>query len=198
MGYRRRKIRRAIVRLDSMDIDELPFEEIKWILRGADELIVRGGRSLLAKILKGSKDKKILSLKLDKSPVYGYYKGLTIKEITAKIDWVIENGFLTIRYDGRLPLLEYTGKGWEIEKDTYSDELLSNMDKMLESSQDIYDMTYMKDRNRKMILMLLDKIEATGDPKYIPILRSWEKIDYKKVMERIRKVIQTISLKLMK
>lgn len=150
---------------------------------------MRGGRALLAKILKGSIDKKVIALDLHKSPVYGYYKQLSIEEILAKIDWVIINGYLRIEYDYRLPLLVYTGKGWEIEKDTYSDELLRGFDKMPESGCSLFNMSYLKDRNRELILMLLDKVETTGNRKYLPILESWELIDYKKVRERIGKVI---------
>lgn len=45
---------------------------------------MRGGRALFAKILKGSIDKKVIALDLHKSPVYGYYKQLSIEEILAK------------------------------------------------------------------------------------------------------------------
>lgn len=92
---------------------------MKSILRETDDLIMRGGRSLLAKVLKGSKEKKVLELKLDRSPVYGCYKKLSKDEITTNIDWLILNGYLRIEYDYRLPLLVYTRKGWEIEMDTY-------------------------------------------------------------------------------
>ncbi|MED3824995.1 hypothetical protein P4561_14975 [Priestia flexa] len=46
--------------------DRLSDEEIKVILRAADEIIAKGGRTLLAKILKGSRVKKVLQLELDK------------------------------------------------------------------------------------------------------------------------------------
>ncbi|HHT9144150.1 MAG: hypothetical protein Q7J76_03290 [Candidatus Brocadiaceae bacterium] len=54
-------------------------------------------------------------------------------------------------------------------------------------------MNYLKDKNRELILMLLDKVEATDDTKYLPILESWELIDYKKVRERIREVINHLK-----
>jgi hypothetical protein len=44
-----------------------------------------------------------------------------------------------------------------------------------------------------MILMLLDKVRATGDAKYIPLLRDWEKIDYKKVRQQIKQVIISLE-----
>lgn len=52
------------------DISALSQEEIDAILRAADDIIACGGRTLLAKILKGSKDKKLLQLKFDQNPGY--------------------------------------------------------------------------------------------------------------------------------
>lgn len=77
--------------------------------------------------------------------------------------------------------------------DTYADELLAGFDRMLGSNTDDYDMIYLKDRNRQMILLLLDKVKATKNPKYIPILRDWKKVEYKKVQKRIRHVIDEIE-----
>lgn len=48
-----RKKPRVRYELDSGDIRSLTNEEIKVILRAADELIATGGRSMLAKMLKG-------------------------------------------------------------------------------------------------------------------------------------------------
>jgi predicted ArsR family transcriptional regulator len=81
-----RKKTRVRYQLDSGGIHCLTDEEIKAILRAADEIIATGGRSMLAKILKGSKDKKVLEHGLDQCPVYGYYKELTLLEITNRID----------------------------------------------------------------------------------------------------------------
>ena len=187
-----RKVRRVPVNLNIDDLRPVPFDEIKVILRGADPIIMSGGRTLLSKILKGSRESKILELNLDQCPVYGYFKDLSIKAITIKIDWLILNGYLSIEYDYRLPLLVYTRKGWEIEMDTYSDEVLQGFDEMIASGKTDFDMTYLKDRNRKMILMLLDKVAATGDSKYIPILEAWKKIDYKKVRQRINWIINKL------
>jgi hypothetical protein len=66
-----RKVHRVPVTLDSRDVDSLSDEEIALILRGADDLIGTGGRNLLSKVLKGSREKKVLELGLDASPAYG-------------------------------------------------------------------------------------------------------------------------------
>jgi len=85
-----RKINRVEYHLDSKGIKELPYEEIAAILRGTDPLIMSGGRNLLSKLLKGSKEKKIIELGLDKIPSYGYYSDVSIEDLLAKIDWSIK------------------------------------------------------------------------------------------------------------
>ena len=54
-------------------------------------------------------------------------------------------------------------------------------------------MSHLKDRNRGLILLLLDKVEGTNDRKYIPVLKAWEQIDYRKVQSRIRQVIHLLN-----
>lgn len=187
-----RSKQRVRYHLDPKDIKELPFEDIKAILRGADGLIGTGGRNLLAKILKGSKDKKLLEYGLDKNPVYGFYRQLKIEDITARVDWVILNGYLAIEYDGRLPMLVYTDKGWEIERDTYSDELLEKLRSLIPSGNYAF-VNELKDRNRGMILLLLDKIKRSGERGFIPVLEAWREIDYKKVKKAISEVIDHLK-----
>jgi hypothetical protein len=55
-------------------------------------------------------------------------------------------------------------------------------------------MSYLKDRNRSLIWCLLDKIEASRNPKHLPLLEAWERIDYKKVKLRIEQVMHTIKV----
>lgn len=188
-----RKVRRVRYTLDTKGIDHLPDEEIAAILRGADELIMSGGRTMLAKILKGSRAKQVLELGLDQSPSYGYYAHLRLEDIQARVDWTIVNDYLQIRYDYRLPLLVYTPRGWVVERETFAQELLGEFEQMLADSDGPYDMHYLKDRPRDMIMLLLDKVEATGDPKYVPLLLAWAEIDYKKVQQRIGEVIAALE-----
>ena len=187
-----RKAQRVRYHLDPKDVKLLSRDDLIAILRAADPLIMSGGRNMLAKILKGSKDKKLLDLGLDACPVYGFFKALSISDIIARIDWTILHGYLAIEYDYRLPLLAYTELGWEIEKDTYSSELLDLLGKIADKGEET-DLSFLKDRNRKMIFMLLDKISATGNRKLIPVLERWKQVDYKKVQQRITEVIAEMS-----
>lgn len=119
-----RKQSRVAYQLTSVDEMIKPSaDELKCILRAADEIIFTAGRDMLAKILKGSKDKKVLAHNLDQSPVYGCFSDRTLDDILRMIDWTIGSRYLAIEYDGRLPLIVFAPKGWEYYKPIYSDEL---------------------------------------------------------------------------
>jgi len=188
-----RRVTKIPVRLHPEKTKALPIEEIRMILRGADDIIARGGRTLLCRILKGSKEEKVLELKLNQSPAYGYLHELSNEEILGKIDWLIEHNFLHYEYFGRLPLLVYSPTGWEIEKETYTDELLERFHKMVEVGDTSFDFTQLKDRDRGMIFLLLDKIRIRGDARFVSLLSNWEKVDYKKVQQRIHSVIHSLQ-----
>jgi len=187
-----RKSRRVPVQLDARGHDELSRADLHAVLRGADEIIAQGGRTLLMRILRGSRNKDVLERGLDASPVHGYFKDLSDEETLARIDWTILNDYLQIEYSDRLPLLVYSKKGWEIERENYADELLEGIEQQLNSGPP-YEMEYLKDRDRGMILLLLDKIESTNDRKFIPALNAWKKIDYKKVRIRIGQLIRSLE-----
>jgi hypothetical protein len=188
-----RKVQRVHYELDPKDVKKLQPEELRAILRGADELIGSGGRSLLVKILKGSHAQEVLRFHLDQCPVHGYFHHLPADEILARIDRAILDGYLKVEYDYRLPVLVFTDAGWEIEKETLANELLAGFDERLRTSQPPYDMSDLKDRNRSLIWCLLDKIEASENPKYLPLLAAWQQIDYKKVKQRIEEVMRKIG-----
>lgn len=171
----------------------LTEDEIRGILRAADDIIAAGGRTLLAKILKGSREKKVLQLGLNACPVYGYFKSEKLDAVLDKIDWMIDHDFLDIEYSGKLPMIIFTERGWEIERDQRADEFINEWDQWLAAGKESPDMYYLKDRNRGMIWLLLDKIQETGSKKYIPYLKEWEKIDYKKVRARIQQVIRVLE-----
>jgi hypothetical protein len=85
----RRNVSRVEFHLDSRGIRSLPPEKIRAILRGADDLIMRGGRKLLSTVLKGSRAREVLDHSLNLSPVHGYYEKLKLEDVLARIDWMI-------------------------------------------------------------------------------------------------------------
>lgn len=187
-----KKVRRVPVVLDAGEIKDLPLEDIRMILRGADELISTGGRSMLAKILKGSKDKTIFKYKLNECPAYGYYQDMKLDDISKCIDWMIKEDYLRIEYDYRLPLLVFSEKGWQIEKETFAQELYQRMclDVEEKKARVIFEM---KEVNRQVVMCVLDKIEKDGTKEFLPYLEAWKMLEVKKVAARIAEVEKKIS-----
>ena len=187
-----KKVRRVPVSLDAGEIKDLPQEDIRMILRGADELISTGGRSMLAKILKGSKDKTIFKYKLNECPAYGYYQDMKLDDISKCIDWMIKEDYLRIEYDYRLPLLVFSEKGWQIEKETFAQELYQRMclDVEEKKARVLFEM---KEVNRQVVMCVLDKIEKEGTEEFLPYLEAWKMLEVKKVAARIAEVEKKIS-----
>lgn len=187
-----KKVRRVPVILDAGEIKDLPQEDIQMILRGADELISTGGRSMLAKILKGSKDKKIFEYKLNECPAYGYYQDMKLDDISKCIDWMIKKDYLRIEYDYRLPLLVFSEKGWQIEKETFAQELYQRMclDVKEKKARVIFEM---KEVNRQVVMCVLDKIEKDGTKEFLSYLEAWKMLEVKKVAARIIEVENKIA-----
>ena len=187
-----KKVRRVPVILDAGEIKDLPQEDIRMILRGADELISTGGRSMLAKILKGSKDKKIFEYKLNECPAYGYYQDMKLDDLSKCIDWMIKKDYLRIEYDYRLPLLVFSEKGWQIEKETFAQEIYQRMclDVKENKARVIFEM---KEVNRQVVMRVLDKIEKDGTEEFLPYLEAWKMLEVKKVAARIAEVENKIS-----
>ncbi len=187
-----KKVRRVPVVLDAGEIKDLPQEDIQMILRGTDELISTGGRSMLAKMLKGSKDKKIFEYKLNECPAYGYYQDMKLDDISKCIDWMIKKDYLRIEYDYRLPLLVFSEKGWQIEKETFAQELYQKMclDVEEKKARVLFEM---KEVNRQVVMCVLDKIEKEGTEEFLPYLEAWKMLEVKKVAARIAEVEKKIS-----
>ena len=146
---------------------------------------------MLVKILKGSKDKKVLEHKLDQCPVYGFYHELTMEKISERVDWVIKEDYLRIRYSGRLPVLVFSDRGWEIERETYAEEIFEKFyrdahdnktDAALEMAQ----------VNRQVVFDVLEKIRASRDVRFLPILEAWKAVEVRKVRARINNVERTL------
>ena len=188
-----RKVHRVPLHLNSGGIKKLSDSEIALVLRGADDLIMTGGRRLLARILKGSKEKRLLELGLDNSPVYGALRDLSLEEVMARIDWLIIKGYLAIEYDYRLPMLIYTRKGWEIERETYTNEMLAQLDRQIEANDPDASFDWLNEKNREVVLGVLDAIELSSDSKYIPALKRWSRSTFRKVRIRIRAVLGTLN-----
>lgn len=187
-----RKKQKKEYTLNSGNITSLSKEEIVTVLRAVDEVIATGGRSMLTKILKGSKDKKLLGHNLNGCPSYGFYADLTIDEICMRVDWLIKERYIRIEYQGRLPCIVFTDKGWEIEKETFAEELFQEFRKDTQREEPQTHLR-MDNVNRQVILRILDKICDTNDTQFLPILNLWKRVEVRKVREKITEVERMIA-----
>ena len=179
--------------LNTGGITGLSEQDIQMILRGADELIATGGRSMLAKILKGSKDKKLLELHLDDCPAYGYFSSHTLEEISFRIDWMIQRDYLDIEYEGRLPMLIFTEKGWKIEKETYTEEIYGKLHQAAMEKRSAKTIPELEQINREVLFGALEKIRASRNLAFVPFLEEWKPGEVRKVRERISGVIRSLK-----
>lgn len=168
-------------------------EEIGLVLRAADELINLGGRSLLVKILKGSREQSILRHNLQHCPVYGVWKNRATEDVAAIVDRAVVAGFLRIQYSGQLPVLVFTEIGWEWERGQRVEEFLREWDVWIDTNTPPASMEYLKDRNRVMIQDFLERVRSTGESRYIPLLERWAEVDHKKVRALIADVVKDLK-----
>lgn len=177
---------------DTNDLSPLSDIDINAILRAADEVIGIGGRNIIAKILKGSHDKIVLEKELNVCPSYGFYNIYSLDEIIQRIDWMITNNYFKIEYNGKLPVIVFSDKGWETYKPVYRDEIY---DLMINVKQNDYPsiIERLKKTNRQVIELLLHKIGESKDIELLDILVEWEKIEVKKVREMIDITIEQLK-----
>lgn len=73
------------------------------------------GKSMIADILKGSKNEKLISLGLDTLSTYGIMSDTLIRVIRSEIDWLIQNEYLLLT-DSEYPVLRLSAKSADILK----------------------------------------------------------------------------------
>src|ERR1700680_89192 len=101
-------------------------------------------------------------------------RGVSTEALPTMKSWpesirTILNGYLRIEYFDRLPLLCYTPAGLEIEIDSFTEKLVARLRRMSGTEPDIAFLESCKEMPRATLDRLLEKIEATGDPAFIPM-----------------------------
>lgn len=80
------------------------------ILECVDSIPFRVGKTKLARVLRGSGSRDILRMDLARIPLYGELRALTIQQIVAVIDQLVNAGYLRSSF-GRRPVLTLTKEG---------------------------------------------------------------------------------------
>ena len=123
---------------------------------------------------------------------YGALNSKTLTDIAKNVDWMILNYYLEITYSGRLPVIIFDEKGWELFKPMYASGLIS---KMLAVESDGYDemITELHDTNREVVILILEKIAGDKTNETEMLLNAWEKKAFKKVAAKIRWTVSELK-----
>ena len=90
-------------------------EEAQMILSCVKRMGERFGVGMTAKVLRGSKDKKISSFKLDTLSTYGILSAYTEKDLTERIQFLIAENFLGSE-EGKYPILKLNKQSVDVLK----------------------------------------------------------------------------------
>lgn len=188
-----RKKRRPYKLTEQRDLIEPTQEEIDQILFAADCCVHSAGRTTVAKVLKGSKEKAILEHELNTNTSYGVFKEKKTEDIVKMIDWMIYRDYLDIEYDGRLPQIKFGYFGWEYFKRIFADDLYQRI-KSVEKAKEEELKNELKRLNREIILILLDIIQGKKEPALVPFLESWRSVECKKLKKYLGRLFGTYRM----
>ena len=180
---RRRDRPRSPVHLNSGGAN-VTAEELATILHGADSVVHRGGRSQLVKLLRGSRDKRLLELGMDADASYGALSHLTLDEIARKVDWAIEEGYLDYYYEWRQPLLMFTERGWALERPVVAEEYFERFCRNVEDGQ--FRMAgHMADIKNEVQLDVVELIAQRCDERCLAHLEAWSSQTTKRIRKKL-------------
>jgi len=190
----RRDKPRSPVHLDSGGVN-VSSEELAVILHGARSVVHRGGRSQLVKLLKGSRDKRLLELGMDADGSYGALSYLTLDEIARKVDWTIEAGYLDYYYEWRQPLLMFTERGWELEKPVVVEEFFEQFCRDVEDGK--FRMAErMVDIKNEVQLDVIELIAQRCDERCLAHLEVWSSQTTKRIRKKLAWAQRTIRARM--
>jgi ATP-dependent DNA helicase RecQ len=95
---------------ESMDVTREAQIVLSCIVRMGQK---RFGKTIIAQVLTGSKNKKVLELRFNKLPTYGMMKEKSIKEVTDFIEFFISQELIAVEH-GTFPTLYIKEKGKEV------------------------------------------------------------------------------------
>lgn len=168
-------------------------DERDAILRAADELIARGGRTLLCRMLRGSKAADVLKHGLDRCPAYGRLAHLPEDDVLSRIDAMIRDGWLAYEYFHKLPLLVHTPRGWERTRELWVDELLAAFAEWIRQGEPAAVWPRLETINRQIKLQLLDRIVRDQRTDLRPILEAWRLPEVRKMRAAIGHALDELA-----
>ncbi len=167
--------------------------ELCAIVRGADALVMRAGRSLLVLILKGSRAQSVRERGWNRLPVYGALGHLAIKAIRERVNWALEHGYLQIERDRGANLLCLGPAGWDLDRQMYADDILRDFEVKATEPFQLGDYMYLQEINPEILTQVLDEIRRRRWLSLVPVLRAWRGFAAPPVQRRIDRVVGVLA-----
>ncbi len=72
-------------------------------------------------------------------------------------------------------------------------EIHGRVDNLIAAGETAPDLAWLNDLNRQVVLRLLERIEASGDARYLPALEAWVENTFNKIRKRIHHVVENLK-----
>ncbi|MHC5019758.1 MAG: RQC-minor-1 family DNA-binding protein [Planctomycetota bacterium] len=167
--------------------------ELRAIVRGADALVMRAGRTLLALILKGSRAQSVVERGWDRLPCYGALRHLAIKAIRRRVDWAIAQGYLQLERARGADLLCLGPAGWELDRQIYVEEILRDFAAKAAEPFQLGDYMYLQEINPEILAQVCDEVRRRRRVALVPVLRAWRGFAAPPVQRRIDRVLHALA-----
>ncbi|WP_277584623.1 DNA helicase RecQ [Psychrobacillus antarcticus] len=97
---------------DSREVQDVT-KEVQMVLSCVVRMGQRFGKTMTAQVLTGSENKKVIDFGFTKLSTYGILKGKTLKEVSGLMEFMIAEGFLSVKH-GSLPTIYVSDVGKEV------------------------------------------------------------------------------------
>jgi len=169
------------------------------IIGVCDQLLGVAGRTTLMMALRGSRAQRILRFKVEQARGYGHYAGVPEAEIMARIDALITEKLLCIRYHDGFPLLGYTEQGLTRAVRYTAEEWLDIVRARVQSfaTGAALELPFLQSnlpqRNHDTLLLLVKLVSQVADKTWLPLLRAWQAAETKRLRAALAPIIASLE-----
>lgn len=167
-------------------------DERDVVLMAADEMIAKGGRELLAQVLKGIHSEIVLASEGEKLKAFGSLAALTLAQIEAKIDKLLEDDLVRVEHYLGKSLLVHSPAGWERTKVLLAGRVYASLQQRAEAGDAKGLYGEVGRVHREVKFLVLTRVEETADGRFAPMLESWRERETKPVKRRIGEVLERL------
>jgi hypothetical protein len=170
----------------------LSLEERDAILLAADEIIAKGGKELLVQVLKGMRSELVLSSGAENLRHFGSLGSLTLSQIEARIEQMLDLDLLRLEHYWELPLIVHSPAGWGRTTELWADTLYTTIRERASAGDTAGVFAEVGRVHREVKMLLLDRVESTGDCGFVPVLECWRDREGKRIKKRICEVLDRL------